>query len=109
MAYSTTTQTLNFTGKSGRQYVFRTYPISTSFLPVAAVYIFTKKTGYLHTPVYVGQTVNVRERFSNHHAAACIRARGATHVSIMRVDSLARREAIERDLIEGYQPPCNAR
>ena len=100
--------TLTLTGKSGRQYEFKCYPIGTEFRPVAAVYAVTKrKTDRTHTVIYVGQTSNLPERFDDHHKAACFSGHGANCICIHRDNNESSRQEKEADLIAAYNPPCN--
>ena len=101
-------QAQTWTGKSG-VYQYEVHPVGQEFPAVAGNYIFAKETppGWW-SPIYIGRTANLSERFDGHHKMPCIRANGATHIHIhwnngdaqMRLDE-------EADLIAKHNPPCN--
>lgn len=64
-----------FKGKTG-SYNFQVYPIDTTFNPVAAVYIFTKRTvdssgKGTHAFIYIGQTDSLADRIPKHEKWPC--------------------------------------
>jgi hypothetical protein len=99
-------------GASGREYAFYVFDGGTQFKPAGGVYVLTRATadptgGNTHSVIYVGQTGDLSERFDNHHKADACRRSGANRLcAIVQADE-ATRLAIERDLIAGYNPPCN--
>ena len=105
--------TIQFAGKSGRQYEFEIYPWGTIFRKdFGAVYFVTKRSkkpdgGYSHERIYVGQTEDMSTRFDNHHQQACFDKRGANCICVHGEQVERTRLVIERDLIENYHPPCN--
>ena len=99
---------INWPGKSGRIYTYYIYPIGSSFRATGGNYIFAKETSPSHwSPVYVGQTVNLGERFDEHHKMFCIRQQGGTHIHVHLNDIESVRLGEESDLIEKWNPPCN--
>jgi len=103
---------INFKGSSGQSYEFDIYPWRTSFNPIEAVYVITKryKTSdgdYNHKVVYIGQTEDLSERFDNHHKADCFTKYNANCICIHKEKSKSEREKIEEDLISHYNPLCN--
>ncbi|MGD0037567.1 MAG: GIY-YIG nuclease family protein [Bacteroidota bacterium] len=104
--------TVTFSGKSGTSYEFFAYSTDTEFNAVAGVYVVTRRTldnssHASHTRIYVGQTEDLSVRFDNHHKADCFKKHKANCICIYREDSEGQRLAIEQDLIEKYNPPCN--
>ena len=104
-------QPQTLTGKSGKKYKFLVYALGTEFKPVGAVYAITKRVpnraGGSHTVIYIGQTADLSERFDDHHKATCFTRNGANCIGVHQEASEARRLAIEKDLIDAYDPPCN--
>lgn len=101
MAVSTNTTA---TGASGTTYTLEVHPLGTQFRAVSGVYVVCKG----NTPLYVGQTGNLAERFEDHHKTFCWRSRGADRMAVMAVSGgETHRLAIERDLIQSLNPPCN--
>jgi hypothetical protein len=105
--------TVTYTGKSGKKYEFTAYSWDTEFKEnYGAVYFITKRSpnndgGNSHTRIYVGQTGDLSERFDDHHKANCFSSKGANCKCIYGESNKESRLAIERDLIEAYDPPCN--
>jgi len=103
---------VTFKGASGKDYVFNEYKLGTDFKAIGAVYIFARKVtkqdnSVVYPVVYVGETGNLSERFTDHHKAECIRFNGAECISILAQEDEKIRLAIEEDLIDNYDPPCN--
>jgi hypothetical protein len=96
------TQQFILTGRSGQQYQFATYPLGTVWNPVGAVY-----TVHNNQVLYIGQTGDLKTRFSDHHHAYGFTLHRATGVGILREESEVRRRAIEADLVAAYRPPLN--
>jgi hypothetical protein len=76
------------------------------------VYVFTGATqtdggGETHKVIYVGETGDLSSRFTDHHKQTCIDRNGATHICVRREEGDAARLAIEKDLVDNYNPPCN--
>src|SRR4051812_34485765 len=90
-------------GKSGNQYPFELYSLQTSFNPLGAVYIFLSGT----SPVYVGETGDLSDRFDAHHKADEIRRHRADRIGVLVENDPERRLQIEADLLAGYHWPCN--
>ena len=71
----TTTQapTITWTGESGSNYKYWICPMGTFFKEAPGNYIFAKETSPGRwTPIYIGQTGDLSERFDNHHKMPCI-------------------------------------
>jgi hypothetical protein len=101
----------NFTGKSGKTYEFHVYEWGTDFKAVGAVYAITKRTVKdgkgLHTFIYFGHTGDLSERFDDHHKASCFTKNGVNCICVLLESSEKTRLAIESDLIDGHDTPCN--
>lgn len=93
---------VNLKGRSGRAYAFERYPLNTPWNSVGVVY------AVLNTHVlYVGQTNDLKTRFSNHEHARDFAYHRATHLAVRQVAREDERKAIEADLVGGYSPPIN--
>lgn len=106
------TETITLKTITGNQYRFNIYPVGTKFKPIGAVYFFTKRYkssdgNYNHTPIYVGETSNLSERFINHHRMPSIERNGANCICILSESNLTKRQAIETGLRQNYNPCCN--
>ena len=101
--------TIEWPGESGKKYKYSIYDLGTTFREVAGNYIYaglnSKNEWY---PTYIGQTGNLKERFSDHEKEPCARQNGATH---LHVHSSSNNEQVrldeETDLIRNYNPICN--
>lgn len=97
-----------WTGKSGKEYEYHIRPIGTKFKKEPGNYVFAKVQNRQWTPVYIGQTSDLSERFDFHHKADCINRQGATHVHAhLSNKNESVRISEENDLITNYSPPCN--
>ena len=109
MTTTTTVTTIDWPGQSGKTYRHWVYPLPPNFSEEPGNYIFAKKTSQGRwTPVYIGQTDNLGERFDDHHKAACIKHNGATHIHAHRNHGgKSARLTEEDDLLAKWSPPCN--
>ncbi|MCZ6802559.1 MAG: GIY-YIG nuclease family protein [Proteobacteria bacterium] len=101
-------QTIIWPGKTGKYtyWIHDLPPDFTSGQP--GNYIFAKKNGSgKWTPVYVGITEDLGERFDNHHKEKCIIGSGTTHIHAHTNSSKVNRANEENDLLEYWTPPCN--
>jgi excinuclease UvrABC nuclease subunit len=100
---------INWTGKSGTKYQFWIHPRGKKFRePCPGIYIHAKETKpHTWTPVYIGQTENINVRLTNHEQEECVNRNNATHIHVRIVTDETSRLAIEKDLIERWEPPCN--
>ena len=101
-------KTINWNGKSGKQYTYTIFPIDTNFTDAAGNYVFMKEleNGY-YEPIYFGITNSFKDRFDTHHAWRCISGQGATHIGVHGNSRQADREAEELDLLNNYTTVCN--
>ena len=80
----------------------------TTWNAVGGVYIFTGIRENVWRPFYVGQTDSFKNRMPSHERWDEARILGATHVHAMSVQQAVNRDAIERDLIQSFNPLLNA-
>lgn len=94
--------------RSGRAYSYKKYPIGTNFRAVPGNYIFAKVVNGSWSPIYIGETGDLSDRFADHHQLLCIKSNGATHIFV-HVSSTTRQLRIdeETDLRHSYTTPCN--
>ena len=102
--------TYNWPGKSGGEYAYRIYKLPASFNDTPGNYIFAVETSpRTWTPIYIGETEDLSERFDQHHAMPCISEYLATHIHVHANDGgRADRDNEADDLIARWDPPCNA-
>ena len=104
-------RTIDWSGKSGETYRYWIYDIGETFKELPGNYIFAKETKpNIFSPIYIGETENLKERLvSSHEKMPCIERNGVTHICTHTSDqNEATRRAEESDLIELWQPICNA-
>lgn len=103
--------TINYTGKSKKEYTFDLYPVGTNFKKLGAVYIVTKrevKEGVgNHTLLYVGKADDLSTRFDNHHKQDCFDKRGGNYIGVHLLGTEKERDSVEKDLVPALNPPCN--
>lgn len=108
MSIATEVKTINWAGKSGSKYKYWIYKLPPDFSAKPGNYIFAKETKPgSWTPVYIGQTEDLSERFDNHHKANCISRNGATHIHAHINNPKQARLAEESDLVARWNTPCN--
>ena len=104
--------TVNFYGKSKKTYEFDIWPFDSEWNEVAVVYAVTKRTqiqqrGSDHTVIYVGETENLKDRFSNHHKASCFTENDANCLCTHSDTSESSRQEKETDILAFYTTKCN--
>jgi len=104
--------TIIFKGKSGKEYTFNIYNLDSSWDEIAVVYVVTRAEpkpngGNTHQVIYIGETDNLKERFSNHHKQSCFDKNKANRLCTFHVIDNETRLAIESDLIGSHDTPCN--
>jgi hypothetical protein len=102
-------QAIEWPGKSGKTYTYRVYEFGTMFKQTPGNYIFAGETKPdTLSPIYIGQTGDLSERFDNHHKMPCIRREGATNICVHgSSENEETRQAEEGDLIDQWKPVCN--
>jgi hypothetical protein len=100
-----------FSGKYGG-YDFEVYSLDTTFNPVGAVYIFSKRTADpsgkgTHDFIYIGQTDSLASRIPSHEKWPCINRNGANCICVHRDDNEQSRLDKETDLRAQNRTPCN--
>ena len=100
---------IKWPGASGSSYDYQIYKIGTEFKNVPGNYIFAKETSQSRwTPIYIGETSNLSERFDDHHKMPCIRRHGSTHIHVHTSSSNANvRRTEESDLLAAWNTTCN--
>jgi len=103
---------ITFYGASGKAYVFDIYDLNSSWNEVPAIYVVTRAHSdadgtIRHAAIYIGQTDNLKQRFSNHHKQSCFNLNRANRLCIIVENSEAARLNAETDLIRGNKTPCN--
>jgi len=96
------------TGVSGISYNYFSAEPGSTWLQVAANYVFTKWTPNGWPIFYAGETDNAANRLSNHERwQEAVTKYGATHILTHQAVSEADRKREEADLIAAYNPPMN--
>ena len=100
---------ISVNGASGTTYHFGVFAWGTTFNPVGAVYLILRKeySSSNYTILYIGETGDLSDRFSNHHKQDCFDRNGKSHIGILVEDSESRRLDIESDLLQNYTTTCN--
>ena len=107
---------VTFQGSTGT-YNFEVYPPDTSFNAVGGVYIFAKYvpsqygTG-TYIPLYIGQTISLRNRIREHQHHGkwnCVKKHGVNCICVHRDTDSQSRMKKEADLLAVSEPPCNER
>ena len=105
----TATETCRWQGASGTSYTYYVYSLPPNFSSQAGNYIFAKRDGLGGwKAVYIGQTGDLSQRFGDHHAEACVRRNGATHIHAHLNAAKIDREREEADLLAAHSTYCNA-
>lgn len=92
---------------NGETIGFHVCNMNGNWVNAAGLYVFSylAKDGWF--PLYVGQTDNFSNRLPNHERKSEAIRRGATHILAVRVPLAAKRDTLERLLIQHLQPPMN--
>ena len=101
--------TVTLKGASGIRYVFDVYPANSNWGDnIACVYYVSKcdDKGF-HTPIYVGETGDLKTRHGDHHKQKCFENNGYNCISIHRQANEKTRLQIEEDLVKVLDLPCN--
>ncbi len=100
---------VNWTGRSGRAYAYKVYPITTPFRPLPGNFIYAMQDAEGQwIPIYIAQSRDLHQRLEGHVSVDGAIQHGATHVHAhYDVAGQAARCAEERDLVERWHPSCN--
>jgi predicted GIY-YIG superfamily endonuclease len=101
-----------FTGRSGKQYRFRVFPLGTRFRKRSGVYVVASRAqgadgGHRHTVLYVGHTEDFSQPLAKHRKAKAFAEQGANCICVQSDESEESRLAKERDLLAAFVPKCN--
>ena len=101
--------TVKFIGASRKEYSFDFYDLSTDWYEVAGIYLVARyeQENNMVYPIYVGETDNLKNRFSNHHKQTCFNKNNANVLGWIEELNWQTRLSIETDLKDGLKPPCN--
>lgn len=104
--------TTTFTGRSGKVYRFRVYPLGTKFRPVSGVFVITSRFqsnggGNRHVALYVGHTEDFSQPFGQHRRAKEFMQQGANCICLRKDASEGSRLAKQQDLIAALHPTYN--
>lgn len=106
--------TVTWPGQSGKSYSTELCVFGRAFHNYPGVYIVCKpaSTNGRWDALYVGETDDFNRRlnteWANHHRLDCIKRNGATNVCVIVVNGgKEARTAIETDLRNRLDPPCN--
>jgi len=106
--------TVTWSGTSGSKYETELCEIGRPFTTNPGVYIFCKpgREAGKWKCLYVGECENFNDRLNTnlegHHRWDCIKKHGATHVCVTQVNGgKLSRTAVETDLRQRLDPPCN--
>ena len=95
-------------------YAFIVYRHDSDWLEVPGLYVFAGLVSDPQgtrrwRPFYVGRTQNFADRLPTHEYWLAAVRLGGTHVHALVEENAQWRAAIERQLIQMFQPPLNAR
>jgi len=97
-----------FTGVSEKQYTFDIYDLNSQWNEVPVIYVVTRENSdKKHTVIYIGQTDNLKQRFSNHHKQLCFDNNNANRLCLIVEKNENTRLDTESDLVQNYKTPCN--
>lgn len=104
---------IHWIGASGTKYKYHIWDLPVDFKPNQdGNYIYSKRNeNNKWVPIYIGQG-DLKDRVENHHQAACIKRKGATHIHVHLNSKKEDRIKEEKDLLanynNAYQPTgCN--
>ena len=107
-----TTFPLQANGHSGQSYNFNVANLGHSFGSLPGIYVLLGRQRFGTTKaLYVGQTADASvrpgPRCNGHHIESSARRLGLFAIGFLPVLNQRQRDVIERDLIEGLDPPLN--
>lgn len=106
--------TVTWPGIGGKSYTMQLCQFGRAFATNPGVYIFCKPaaTQGRWSQIYVGECEDFNDRLNinlaQHHRWDCIKKGGATNVCVIQVNGgKLSRTAVETDLRQQLDPPCN--
>jgi hypothetical protein len=105
--------TLKLTGASGTVYDFDVYSADTVWnANYPCVYCASHRAAQAdgtgnHTPIYIGQTGDIKNRHVDHHRQKCFDSHNCNAISVHPETNEQQRLVKEHDLIRSLDPPCN--
>ncbi|MGD0613653.1 MAG: GIY-YIG nuclease family protein [Anaerolineales bacterium] len=96
-------------GASHKEYSFTLYGFPDAWDEIAGVYLVArmdKDNNSIH-PIYVGETENLKNEFSNHPKQACFDKNNVNVLGWISESNEQTRRSIETDLMASLKPPCN--
>ena len=87
--------------------MFLVYPLTGDWPDVPGVYIYARVNEDSWEPLYIGQTISLKNRLTGHEMLEEAQRLGAIYVHIRVVHLPVERDFIERQLIRVFQPPLN--
>jgi hypothetical protein len=102
-------QSVVWSGRSGIGYSLVAQPLDYPLDKSGGVYVFARRnmTGDGWVAICVGETDSFAQGLPANPKRQCARDHAATHVHLLPHDDEAARQAIVRDLIGRWHPPCN--
>ncbi len=95
--------------KDGTELAFEPSPQASDWSDAGGLYLFGNIKNSTWGIFYVGQTNNFSNRIPNHDRWSEARRLGATHVLAVVLESQAKRDKYEKELIQELQPSLNTR
>lgn len=99
---------LSTQGVSGEKYQFQLYTKSNSWNSSSGVYLILRDIGSSYSPVYIGETENLKQRHSSHHKERCFNEHNWSHLAFLYEPSKGKRVYIEQDILSNLNWVCNA-
>lgn len=96
-------------GKSGAEYAFTIVPRQMGFQAKPGVYVLAKMTSpHQYSFCFIGQSADLSRRPLNPEKTACFDRFGADHIFVLEEFDSTRRDQMVTDLLQAFQPLCNA-
>jgi len=90
-------------GKTGTEYIYYTYPVSTKFIEKHyGNYIYAKKADGKWVPIFIGEGNLSKQRADRHAQADCLDGEETTHIHVHGETSKEKRQSEVRDLLAAY-------
>ena len=108
-AAHTSSAAVNWSGESGKVYLYNVYPKTAPFQSLPGNFIYARRAEEgIWTPIYIAQTRDLHQRLEWHVSVQDAVQNGATHIHAhYDTAGQATRCSEERDLVLRWQPVCN--